>query len=430
MNAREPVSLDLRVRGIGESPTLAINQRCAELRRKGVRVHRLGLGQSPFPVPSLVVETLRANAHRKDYLPVRGLPELREAVADFHHRTDRLDVPAEGVLIGPGSKELMFLLQVCFYGEIVVPTPCWVSYVPQARILGREVRRLPTRFEDGWKVAPEALDRVLSAEHDPYRPRLLVLNYPANPHGGTYSSTELEDIVRVARRYSLVLLSDEIYGQLHYSGNHVSVGRFYPEGTILSSGLSKWCGAGGWRLGTFAFPPRLGWLLDAMAAVASETYTAVSAPIQYAAVTAFRGGAEIERYLCHARRILRALGDRCLATLAGSGMRVHRAEGAFYLFPDLGPLAEGLAARGIRTSEALCERLLDETGVAVLPGSVFERRTDELTLRLAFVDFDGARALAASETTPLDQPLPDSFVEQLCPGPLEGCRRLADWAAG
>jgi len=97
------------------------------------------------------------------------------------------------------------------------------------------------------------------------------------------SLRELEELAAVARRFGVILLSDEIYGQLHHQGAHVSVARFYPEGTIISSGLSKWCGAGGWRLGTFTFPGELRWLLDAMASVASETYTSTCAPIQYAA---------------------------------------------------------------------------------------------------------------------------------------------------
>ena len=102
----------------------------------------------------------------------------------------------------------------------------------------------------------------------------------------------------------MIVLSDEIYGRLHHTGEHVSIGRYYSEGSIISSGLSKWCGAGGWRLGTFVFPPQLDWLATAMAAVASETYTSVSAPIQHAAIRAFEGDAEIEQYLWQIRRIL------------------------------------------------------------------------------------------------------------------------------
>lgn len=195
----------------------------------------------------------------------------------------------------------------------------------------------------------------------------------------------------------MIILSDEIYGQLHHKGGHVSVARYYPEGTIISSGLSKWCGAGGWRLGTFAFPRNLDWLLESIAAVASETYTSVCAPVQYAALRAFTGGVRIERYLWHARRILAALGNECARILVSAGIGVHPPEGAFYLFPDFTPLAAELEQRGIEGSESLQQFLLEETGVAVLPGVAFGRPAKELTCRIAYVDFDGSSALAASE---------------------------------
>lgn len=264
---------------------------------------------------------------------------------------------------------------------------------------------------------------------DDRRPRLLVLNYPSNPTGDTYSPDELEEIAEVARKFELLVLSDEIYGGLHFTGEHVSIARFYPEGTIVSSGLSKWCGAGGWRLGTFTFPPDLDWLLDAMAAVASETYTSVCAPIQHAAVRAFRGGVEIERYLWHVRRILRTLGLRCAGVLQEAGIRLHPPAGAFYLFLDFSPLAERLAARGINGGKVLCERLLDEAGVAILPGAAFGQSRAELTARLAYVDFDGPRALAECESVPLGRELPDQIIERCCTGVLDGVERIAEWVA-
>jgi aspartate aminotransferase len=324
----------------------------------------------------------------------------------------------------------MFLLQIAYYGEILVPTPCWVSYIPQARIIGRRVSLLPTRFEDHWKITPERLLETIEIVDDDFRPRLLVLNYPSNPSGTSYTANELEQIADVAKRYQMVVLSDEIYGQLHHKGEHVSIGKYYPEGTIISSGLSKWCGAGGWRLGTFVFPPDLDWLCDAMAAIASETYTSVCAPIQYAAVRAFRGGVEIERYLWHARRILSALGQRCTRTISEAGVRVHPPDGGFYLFLDFSPLRESLAKRGITTGAALCARLLTEANVALLPGSAFGRSRGELTARLAYVDFDGAGALAASENIPLDQELPHDFPEQWCNNVIVGKQRLAAWVRG
>jgi len=427
MNLNKHVSLNINVRGSGQSATLAINDRCKSLQAQGKKIFNFGLGQSPFPVPTPVVNALKLYAHEKDYLPAKGLPALREAVAGFHKAKDNVDVSPEGVLVGPGSKELMFLLQLAYYGEIVVPTPCWVSYVPQARILGKKVRLIHTTYEEKWHMTAARLTEFLEAEHDLYRPRILVLNYPGNPDGLTYTKDELKDIADVARKYEIILLSDEIYGQLHHKGEHVSVARFYPEGTILSSGLSKWCGAGGWRLGTFSFPKNLDWLLEAMASIASETYTSVSTPIQYAAVNAFRGEVAIERYLWHARRILSTLGQMCQKILVDAGLRVHPPEGGFYLLLDFTPLADKLAKRGIKDSITLCERLIQETGVAVLPGAVFERPEEELTARLSYVNFNGANALATSETYPIHNELPEDFLTRTCEDTITGVKIIAEW---
>ncbi len=429
MNAQKPVSLNLNVRGMGVSATLGINERSAALQAAGHPVFRLGLGQSPFPVPHPVVEALRLAAPEKDYLPVRGLPALRQAVADFHRKHEGIEASADGVIIGPGSKELMFLVQLAFYGEIVVIAPCWVSYLPQARIIGRTVGIIPAAYENRWRITPEQMDRAFRMADDDFRPRLIVLNYPDNPSGTTHTPEELQGIAEVARRYGAIVLSDEIYGQLHHRGEHVSIAKYYPEGTIVSSGLSKWCGAGGWRLGTFHFPPELHWLLDAIAAVASETYTSVSAPIQYAAVHAFRGGVEIERYLWHARRILAVLGGQCVEILRSAGARLHAPDGGFYLFPDFAPLADRLAARGIHTGRELCNRLLADTGVAILPGEAFAQPPSALTARIAYVDFDGSAALAASENTALDERLPADFTRRWCDRVLTGVERIADWIA-
>ncbi|MBC8472584.1 MAG: aminotransferase class I/II-fold pyridoxal phosphate-dependent enzyme [Planctomycetes bacterium] len=420
-------SLNLNIRGIGQSPTLAINELSKQLQAKGKHVYPMGLGQSPFPVPSPVVEALKMHAHEKDYLAVNGLDILRKSVARFHRQIDGVDISSRNVLIGPGSKELMFLLQLVYYGDIILPTPCWVSYAPQAKIVGRNIRLIHTTFENKWLITPEQLESYLTGENDKYRPRLLVLNYPSNPHGGTYSSEELTRIARVAQKHEIIILSDEIYGQLHHKGRHISIARFYPERTIISSGLSKWCGAGGWRLGTFAFPSTLAWLMNSMAAVASETYTSVSTPIQYAAEQAFQGGIVIERYLCHARRILSYIGKRSTEILTNSGIRVHPPDGAFYLFIDFSQCSEKLIPKGIIDSNILCAKLLDETGVAILPGGSFQRPAEELTARLAYVNFDGSKALATSETIPLSERLPEDFGNYCCASVFEAIHKIVEW---
>jgi len=415
-------SLNLNVRGMGVSATLAVDSLSRARSAAGKEVYPLGLGQSPFPVPETVVESLRMNAHQKDYLPVSGLPALQEAVAGYHGRLEGLEVDPQDVLIGPGSKELMFLLQLAYYGDLVVPTPCWVSYAPQARMVGRPVKTIAADFEHEWRLRARHLEEL--CREDPERPRIVVLNYPGNPDGSTYRTNCLMELAEVARRYGVILLSDEIYGPLRFDGQHESVARYYPEGTIISSGLSKWCGAGGWRLGTFVFPPALRWLKESMAAAASETYTSVCAPIQHAAVTAFAGGAEIDDYLVHARRILAALGRWSTERLRQTGARLVDPQGAFYLFPDFSPLALRFSVAGIETSSQLAIRLMEESGVAVLPGEAFGRPPNELTLRLAYVNFDGTNALKESRLIPLGEPLDEAFLRAVCPSTVEAIERL------
>ncbi|MFU8860963.1 MAG: pyridoxal phosphate-dependent aminotransferase [Cyclonatronaceae bacterium] len=417
--------INLNVRGLPVSATLAINEKSAELRRSGKKIYRLGLGQSPFPVPEQVVSVLREKAHEKDYLPVKGLYDLRVAVARYHRRSQGIEASAEDVLIAPGSKELMFLLQLVYYGDLLIPTPSWVSYAPQAHIIGRHVRWLATHRENDWHLIPDELDRQCSL--DPGKPRILILNYPSNPTGRTYSDAELRGLAEVAREHRVVLLSDEIYSELHHQGKHISIARYYPEGTIISSGLSKWCGAGGWRLGTFLFPPGLRKLLDAMAVVASETYTSTSAPIQYAAVRAFNGGSEIERYLWLSRRILDALGTAMTNRLKAAGLIVSDPHGAFYLFPDFSNHLDKLHAAGIMTSDQLCNKLLDDTGVAVLPGSVFGRPPEEMTMRLAYVDFDGALALKSAATLPEGSRISEDFLLMNCRDMLDAADLMCSW---
>jgi aspartate aminotransferase len=356
---------------------------------------------------------------------VKGLPELRKAVADYHHRSQGIKCSADDVMIGPGSKELMFLLQLIYYGDLVIPTPSWVSYAPQAHIIGRHVRWLSTQSSDDWQLTAEELQKL--CEQDPGRPRIVILNYPANPTGRTYNIDELKNLATVAKKHQVILLSDEIYGELHHEGQHISIAKFYPEGTIISGGLSKWCGAGGWRLGTFVFPPNLRKLLNALSVVASETYTSTSAPIQYAAVRAFRGGIFIERYLWNTRRVLKTLGNYLAKRLRGMDLHVPNPHGAFYLFPDFKKYRKKLGKRKIRTSKELCESLLSDAGVAILPGEVFGRPPDELTARLSYVDFDGARALAAAEQIPPHEPLSEDYLTKYCGHTIEAVHKIYEW---
>lgn len=423
-NAKIDINLNLNVRGLRPSATLAINEKSNAFLKECKNVYKLGLGQSPFPVPEQVVESLRKYAHKKDYLPVRGLPELRESVADFNKRENKINSHPEDIMIGPGSKELIFILQLVYYGDLIIPTPSWVSYSPQARIIGRNVQWVPTNQENDWRLTPEKLDLICRT--DPDRPRVVILNYPSNPTGSTYTIERLKQLADIARKYRIVLISDEIYGMIHHQNKHVSIARFYPEGTIISSGLSKWCGAGGWRLGTFTFPKNLYWLQDAMAIVASETYTATSAPIQYAAITAFNGSPEIDKYLNLSRKILRAIAKTLCAKLDDLNVSYPKPEGAFYLFVNFEFYREKLNQKDIFTSVEFCERLFDDTGIAILPGSDFGRQPEELTARIAYVDFNGLEALEAADTYG-ENGLDEAFVKKYCGRMIYAFDKLKKW---
>ncbi len=419
------INLNLNVRGLNQSATLLINERSNELIKQGKTVYKLGLGQSPFPVPAVVQEELRRNAHQKDYLPVKGLRPLREAIAEFNFRHQKIKCTSDDIMIGPGSKELIFILQLVYYGELIIPTPSWVSYSPQARIAGRHVTWVPTSEDNDWRLSPDKLDLICRS--DPNRPRVVILNYPSNPTGSTYPGKNLKRLAEVARKYNLILISDEIYGLLDHSGEHVSIAGYYPEGTIISSGLSKWAGAGGWRLGTFTFPENLRWLQNAMAIVASETYTSTSAPIQYAAIAAFRDNPEINEYLLHARRILKVLGNYIAGRLRAKHITMPDPKGAFYLFLNFNYYRDKLSAKGVLTSFELCESLLNETGVALLPGMDFGRQPEELTCRMAYVDFDGERIMGKAMNEYKNEHLNEAFITQNCRKLCEGINKLEVW---
>lgn len=412
-------SFTLPTAGLKPSATLAINEHCHRLKAAGKDVIKLGFGQSPFPVPPSVVAALRDNAYQKDYLPVKGLDALRSAVASYYRRVYQLDCQAEQVLIGPGSKELLFLVQMIYDGDLVLPQPSWVSYAPQAKLASKRYHWLPTYAKDSYLLHPDTL-RAHCQGH-PDRKHILILNYPANPMGSTFNEKQLSELGAIAKEHDVLIISDEIYGDTHHEGAHQTIAQYHPSGTIISSGLSKWCGAGGWRLGTFLFPAELSALLNQMAVVASETFTSTSAPIQYAAIRAFEGGPDIDEYLGYSRAILGRVGQEVRRLLANKQVMCPTPKGGFYLMPDFNSYRTFLNEKGIFTSAALCATILEETSVALLPLSDFGMPNDFLGTRLSYVDFDGTKALSLIAKDPTAK------ASDLAPKVIEGIQRLINW---
>lgn len=411
--------INSNITGLKPSATLAINEKSQALIDQGKEVIRLGFGQSPFPVPESVTNSLRDNAYQKDYLPVKGLLRLREAVAAYHRNKFNLSCSTEDVIIGPGSKELLFLIQLIYEGELLLPQPSWVSYAPQAQLSFKEQYWLPTQATNNYMLDGAAL--AAHCEKDPTKNRLLILNYPSNPTGSTLTKKQLKEVAKAARKYKVLIISDEIYGDVHHKGKHQSIAKYYPEGTIVSSGLSKWCGAGGWRLGVFVFPEKLRWLLDQMAVVASETFTTTSAPIQYAAIRAYEGGADIEAYLVHSRAVLKIIARAVHRLLKSYQIDCPKSKGGFYLMPNFQAHQASLNKRGIFTSQQLCGRLLEETGVALLPLEAFGYAPEVLGARLSYVDFDGQAALDKIASTP------KATAKELAPKVISGIKKIGEW---
>ena len=423
----EPSELPARfdLREIPFSATLACAERCDKLRCAGREVHRMCFGESPFPVPDSVVEALRNAATQNRYLSVAGLKELRQAVGV------KLGRSHEDVLIGPGSKELMFVLQLVYPGDVIIPRPCWLTFALQSKLVGRRVMWVETKATEGWKLSTDALEQALAAcqrgaSAKKGHPPLVYLNTPNNPTGVAYTDAELKALATVARKYGVLVLSDEIYSGFHHANEHRSIVTHYPEGTIVSDGLSKWCGAGGWRLGVFSLPPGFDWLRDGMLRVGSDTYSSASTPVQYAAVEAYRGGVAIGQYLDRARGILGALLDRLWVELEGLNAHVVKPEGAYYLFPDFEPMRQGLASRGIETGAQLTEQIHQELGIAVLPGSDYGMDASSLTFRIAYVNFDGARMLGELSTN-RSQKVDRAFIENHCAPVIQATQKLVGW---
>jgi len=400
------------VKNLKPSSTLLINETSRKLEEQGKKIYKFGFGQSPFKVPENVVKELKDNAHQNKYLPMQGLSELRNTVAKYTSKKKNYNYKSENVIIGPGSKELMFLLHVIFDGEIILPAPSWVSYAPQA-ILGRnKVQILQTKRENNWfPTASEIEEIILKDKNKNY---LLFLNSPNNPSGQICEN--LEEIASIAEKYNLIILSDEIYSELSFINNYKSISNFCPEKTIISTGLSKWCGAGGWRLGYFLVPDSLIEIKNMINVLASETFSAVSAPIQYAAIKAYEQ--DHSNYINKSKNILSVVGNYVYENLRSNKVLINKPQGGFYLMPEF-------LNKKFNSSSEMCDNILNETGVALLPGSDFGFEQKKMLARLSFTDFDGEEFMNKIED---NQKIDNEEINKFAPKIVEGVDKLKKWS--
>ena len=400
-----------KIKNLDLSATLKINEISKNLENDGKEVIKFGFGQSPFQVPDQVVEELKKNAHQKSYLPTQGLHELREVIAKYESKKKNNNFTPNQIIVGPGSKELMFLLHISFDGEIILPTPSWVSYQPQSIIADNKFHWIKTTSENNWHPTAENIENLILKDKE--KNYLLFLNSPNNPSGQVCKN--LREISEIVKKYNIIVLSDEIYSELTFDENYDSISNYCSDKVIVSSGLSKWCGAGGWRLGYFVIPNKLNQLKNSIKVLASETFSAVSAPIQYAAISAFN--IDHSDYIRKSKVILKGIGEYVYRNLKSNNVVMNKPMGGFYLMPEF-------LNKNFRTSADMCTDLLNKKSVAILPGFDFGFPKDKMITRLSYTDFDGKNFMSKiSSDTSIDEELINKFAPKI----TEGIKRIKDW---
>lgn len=362
-----------RIGLIAPAETMAMAARAAELRRQGVDVISLSQGEPDFATPENV-QAAAARAMRDGkthYTEAAGIRELREAIAAKLLRDNGLTYPVEAITVSAGAKQAIF---AAFFAslnpgdEVVVPTPCWVSYPEIVRMAGGTPVCVPCADATGFKLTPEQLESALTA-----KTKWVMLNSPSNPTGAVYSFDELVALAEVLRRHPHVwVLSDDIYEKLIYTekpfSNILNAAPDLHERTLIINGVSKVYAMTGWRIGYAAGPLAL---LRAMNLVQGQIITSAASVSQYAALEALTGEQSFVRRSLESFRERKRFVVEALNGIAG--LQCTQPDGAFYAFAGCRDLLGRSTPGGKRIERDvdLVMYLLDEANVALVSGSGF-----------------------------------------------------------
>jgi len=362
------LTLSARVGRIKPSPTLAVTARAKRLKAEGRDILDLGVGEPDFDTPDLIkeaaIQAIRDGFTK--YTAVDGIPSLKEAVVQKFARENDLHFTTSQVLVSVGGKQSFYNLAQALLGtddEVVIPAPYWVSYVDMVLMADATPVIIPTDIKHGFKITPEALDTALA-----FKTKLFVLNSPSNPTGAVYTRAELAGLGEVLRRYPHVLIAtDDMYEHIAWGPepftNIVNVCPDLADRTIVLNGVSKAYAMTGWRIGYAAGPVEL---IKAMTTVQSQSTSNPTSISQVAAEAALRSGTASIAPMCHAFKTRHDWLYGQLNTLPGVHCRA--ADGTFYLFPEISQVLHNL---DIPDDQTLAERLLEEAGIALVPGSAF-----------------------------------------------------------
>lgn len=368
------------------SATLAINEAITRRRARGERVLHLGFGEAGLPVLPVLREALAAAARHNSYGPVVGSEAARTAAGGWFTRRG-LVTTADQVVFGPGSKALLFAAMAVLPGDVVLPTPSWVSYAAQATIVGKHVIGVPIPGSAGGIPDPDRLEAALDeALKSGRKPGVLILTVPDNPTGTVATLDQLRRISEIVDRHGLAVVSDEIYASVVHDGQQPpSITAFLDDHVLVTTGLSKSLALGGWRIG-YARIPDTAWgraLSSRIVGVASEIWSSLAAPQQEAANFILDDPDEVLQHIQNSARLHATVSRAVHAEFVRVGCLTRPPAAGFYLYPDFEPLRPALNRHGIDSGTQLAEVLLNRHSVGVLPGRAFGDQDRRLRVRVA-----------------------------------------------
>ena len=371
MHQGETVDLRLseRVARVKPSPTLAVTAKAAELARAGRDIIGLGAGEPDFDTPEHIraaaVEAIRAGHTR--YTDVEGIVELRAAICDKFRRDNHIDYEPDQVLVSCGAKQSIYNLAAALLGpgdEAIIPAPYWVSYPDIVLLADATPVIVAAGVEQNFKISPEQLAAAITP-----RTRLLVINSPSNPTGVAYSRADLEGLAEVLRAHpQVVTATDDMYEHIYWGAEPfcslLTVAPDLHERVVTINGVSKVYAMTGWRIGYAAGPRKL---IGAMKKLQGQSTSNPCSISQYAALAALTGD---QACVAEMAAAFRQRHDRLVDALnALPGFECLPGDGAFYAFPDVsGAIA---ALDSVDDDTGFAEYLLDQAGVAVVPGTAF-----------------------------------------------------------
>ena len=369
------IKLTKRVSGIAESATLAISAKAKQLKAEGKDIVNFGVGEPDFNTPDYIIEAAyqAMKDGRTKYTPASGIAELKKAVTEETERATGLKYSPSQVVIGAGAKQPLYnaiAATVEEGDEVVIPSPYWVTYPELVKYCGGKCVFAKTKPQNGYKMTAEEFESVITDDT-----RALILNSPNNPTGAVYTRKELEEIAGVLEKHkNIVVISDEIYRNLVYGGEkHVSIAEIseeMKERTIIIDGMSKSYAMTGWRLGWAIAPENVA---KAMTRAQSHMTSNVNSITQYASLAALTDREHSEKFISEMSETFAKRRLLAIETLQKAGVPFIKPNGAFYVLADVSKSFGKKSPSGetIENSVDFADRLLTESGVAVVPGVAF-----------------------------------------------------------